>query len=78
MKTKKHMILAWVAASKAAMTAFAAILFCSVTGCVALSPDRPDGFVPLAEAVRMARAGEIRDGKTVAGLLLADHIVNGD
>ena len=34
--------------------------------------------LPLAEAVRMARAGEIRDGKTVAGLLLADHIVNGD
>ena len=33
--------------------------------------------LPLAEAVRMARSGEIRDGKTVAGLLLADHIVNG-
>ena len=51
MKPKKHMIVSWVAASMAAMSAFAAILLCSATGCVALPPARPDGFVPLAEAV---------------------------
>ena len=34
--------------------------------------------MPLSEAVRMARAGEIHDSKTIVGLLLADHIINGD
>ena len=45
------MIVSRVTASRAAMSAFAAILLCSATGCVALPPDRPAGFVPLAEAV---------------------------
>ena len=51
MKSKRYMMLSLVAVSIAALPAFAAVLLFSMTGCAALRPDRPDGFVSLAEAV---------------------------
>ena len=48
---KKRIILSWAAVSIAVLSAFAAVLLFSMTGCAALRPDRPDGFVMLAEAV---------------------------
>jgi hypothetical protein len=30
-------------------------------------------FLPLAEAVKMVERGELQDGKTIAGLLLAER-----
>ena len=48
---KKLVTLFLFAVSIAALPAFAAVLLFSTTGCAALRPDRPDGFVSLAEAV---------------------------
>ena len=44
-------MLSLVAVAISALPAFAAVLLFSMTGCAALRPDRPDGFVSLAEAV---------------------------
>ena len=51
MKSKRYMMLSLVAVAISALPAFAAVLLFSMTGCAALRPDRPDGFVSLAEAV---------------------------